>query len=93
VHEGNKSLICADISGLITGKKAQGYKLKANSFQPEGQGNAAKLVQNHEFLRIILILPFSKHESSKTRLLIQRLNILDINWKTYLCRLKKTENQ
>jgi hypothetical protein len=40
-----------------------------------------------------LILPFSKHESSKTRLLIQRLNILVINWKTYLCRLKKTENQ
>ena len=37
-------------------------------------------------LRIILILPFSKHESSKTRLLNQRLNILVINWKTYLCR-------
>jgi hypothetical protein len=93
VGEGNKSLICTDISRLITGKKAQGYKLEAEDFKPAGQGNAAKLVQNHEFLRINLILPFSRHESSKTRLLIQRLNILVINWKTYLCRLKKTENQ
>jgi hypothetical protein len=93
VGEGNKSLICTDISRFITGKKAQGYQLKADGFQPGGQGNTAKLAQNHVFLRIILILPFSKHESSKTRLLIQRLNILVINWKTYLCRLKKTENQ
>jgi hypothetical protein len=91
--ERNKGLVCAYIRGFIARKKADYTELEAEDHEPAGRRNVAKSVQNHEFLRINLILPFWMHESSKTTLLIQRLNILVINWKTYLCRLKKTENQ
>jgi hypothetical protein len=58
VREGNIGLICVYIGRFVTGKKAEDKELKAKDAASAGEGKTAKLAQNHEFLRIILTLPF-----------------------------------
>ena len=69
--------------------KAKSCRLRAFSLEKEIVLNLFNIMKSCGLTRLLLF----RRESKKSGLPNNRLNILVINWKTYLCRLKKTENQ
>jgi len=57
-------LVCVDIRCFFTGKQVYGEKQEDQGSWPAPE-NASELVQNHEFARINLILPFESMKVAK----------------------------